>query len=206
LLSTLCFLCSCNTPEARLARLQHEFWEKFARQDFFEVRLKNEVLHWPLPPAAAASGQQKSLAESLQQEAKKIDKEGLSEAGQKQLAQLMEALDDCVAHAGASFFDPSRCVVSGQLQQFSDHPELPVLLEKIPAYYAQIEERWQIPEHRFVAKTVDASMTTLDVLHGLAKNSGSEGVSRTEAARSAIKDFIGLCQSAMLVPHPLNDL
>ena len=101
--------------------------------------------------------------------------------------------------AGAAFFDPSRCVVSGQLQQFSNHPELPIVLEKIPAYYAQIEQRWQIPEHRFVAKTVDASMSTLDMLHGLAKNSGVEGVARTEAARCAIKDFIGLCQSAILV-------
>jgi hypothetical protein len=107
-------------------------------------------------------------------------------------------LDDCVAHAGTPFFDPSGCDVSGQLKQFSDHPELPLLLEKIPAYYAQIELRWQIPDRRFVSKAVDGAQTALDLLHGLEKGSGKEVVARTGAARAAVKDFIGLCQSAML--------
>ncbi len=198
LLSALFYLCSCNTPEARLRRLQHDFWETFARQDYFEVRLKNEVLHWPLPPASGQSEEQKSLAESLQKEAKAIDKEGLSAAGQKQLAQLSAALDDCVANAGLAFFDPSRCVISGQLQQFSDHPELPLLLEKIPAYYAQIEQRWQIPDSRYVSSAVDASQTALDLLNGPEKSSGGGMVALKGAARLAIKDFIGLCQSALL--------
>jgi len=198
LLSILFYLCSCNTPEARLRRLQHDFWETYARQDFFEIRLKNEVLHWPLPPASVPSGQQKLLAEKLQKEASAIDKEGLSEAGKKQLAQLSAALDDCVAHAGAAFFDPSRCEVSRQLKQFSAHPELPLLMEKIPAYYAQIEQRWQIPDSRLVSKAVDASQNALDLLNGLEKSAGGEMVARTGAARAAIKDFIGLCQSALL--------
>jgi hypothetical protein len=198
LLSILFYLCSCNTPEARLLRLQHDFREKLARQDFFEIRLKNEVLLWPLPPASKQSEQQKLLAENLQKEAKAIDKEGLSETGQKQLTQLCAALDDCVAHAGAPFFDPSRCDVSGQLKQFSNHPELPLLLEKIPSYYAQIEQRWQIPDSRFISKAVDASQTALDLLHGLEKGSGKEVIARTGPAQAAVKDFIGLCQSALL--------
>ncbi|MBC7775006.1 MAG: hypothetical protein H7246_06155 [Phycisphaerae bacterium] len=198
LLPTLFFLLSCNSPEARFKRLQHDFWEKFAQQDFFEIKLKNEVLHLPLPPNSPPSEQQKSWAERLQKEANSIEKEELSGENQKQLIQLRAALEDCVAHAGGAFFDPSRCVVLKPLQQFSDHEELLLLLEKIPAYYAQIEQRWQTPDARFVLKAVTESQNTLDLLNGLEKKSGGEIVAQTGEARAAVKDFIGLCQSALL--------
>ncbi len=197
-LFALVFLYSCNTPEARLGRLQHDFWEKYAQQDFFEIKLKNEVLHLPLPPSSAPSEQQKLWAESLQKEANSIEKEQLSVVDQKQLAQLRSVLDDCVTHAGRTFFDPSRCVVLMHLQQFFDHPDLLLVLENIPAYYAQIEQRWQTPDARFVSKAVEESQTTLDLLNTLEKNSSGKIVARTGAARAAVKDFIGLCQSALL--------
>jgi hypothetical protein len=197
-LFALLFLFACNSPEARLERAQHDFWEKYAQHDFFEIKLKNEVLHLPLPPSSAPSEQQKSWAESLQKEVHSIEKEDLSEGSQKQLAQLCSALDDCVVHAGNAFFDPSRCVVLRHLQQFSEQPELSLLLEKIPDYYAQIEQRWQIPDARFVPKAVEESQTTLDLLNTFEKNSGGKIVAQTGVARAAVKDFIGLCQSAIL--------
>lgn len=192
----LLFLLSCNSPEARLERLQHDFWEKFAQQDFFEIKLKNEVLHLPLPPASKPSSEQKSWAEKLQQEARSIEKEKLSADQQKQLAQLCAALDDCVAHAGNPLFDPSRCAVTEQLQSYLEHPELPVLLEKIPVYYAQIEERWQTPDLRFVPTAVAKAQNALDLLHNHQKKSGN--ADHVLAAQAAFKDFIGLCQSAAL--------
>ena len=198
-LPVLLLLSACNTPEARLERLQHEFWEQFAQHDFFEIKLKNEVLHWPLPPAVTSPSQQKALAESLQNEANAIEINQLSEAGQKQLNQLRAALKDCVERAGNPMFDPTRCVVSESLKQFAKHPELPVLLEKIPPYYAQIEQQWQIPDARFVAKAVEESQNALDLLDEL-KSSSEEG--RLIQARGAVKDFIGLCQSAILASNP----
>ena len=197
-LFALLFLCSCNTPEARLERLQHDFWEKFARQDFFEIKLKNEVLHLPLPPSNAPSEQQKLWFESIQKEANSIDQQQLSTERQKQLLQLRAALDDCVAHAGSPFFDPNRCVFLKHLQQFSGHPELSLVLKNIPDYYAQIEQRWQIPDARFVAKAVMESQITLDLLNSMEKESSGGIAAQTGAARAAVKDFIGLCQSAIL--------
>jgi len=197
-LFALLFLFSCNTPEAKLERLQHDFWEKFARQDFFEIKLKNEVLHLPLPPSNAPSEQQKSWFESLQKEANSIEEQQLSTERQSQLVQIRAALDDCVAHTGSPFFDPNRCVFLKHLQRFSDHPELSLVLENIPDYYTQIEQRWQIPDGRFVSKAVLESQSTLDLLNSIERGSSGEIAALTGAAKAAIKDFIGLCQSAIL--------
>jgi hypothetical protein len=197
LILALLLLCSCNTPEARLARLQHDFWKKFARQNYYEIKLKNEVLHLPLPPPFESSGEQKLLAENLQKEARSIEKEKLGTAGKKQLTLLTTALDDCVLYAGNPLFDPSRCVIAGHLEERSKDPDLPLFLEKIPAYYAQIEQHWQVPDARFVSKAVAGSQTALDLLIMLEKKSGENGV-HTGAAQAAVKDFIGLCQSALL--------
>jgi len=199
LLLALIFLISCNSPEARLERLQHDFWEKFARQEFFEIKLKDEVLHLPLPPSSELPIAQKALVEKLHQEANSIEKEKLGDESQKQLAQLRLALGDCVAQAGNSLFDPSRYTFSMRLHQFSEHPDLPLFLEKIPAYYAQIEQRWQRPDIRFVQKAVDESQITLDLLEVLEQKSNGVLAERARTARAAVKDFIGLCQSALLL-------
>ncbi|GEM_PF-1053422 len=198
LLFALFFLISCNSPEARLRHLQHDFGEKFAQQDFFEIKLKDEVLHLPLPPSSEAPLAQKAALESLQKEANSIEKEKLGTENQKKLVQLRLALGDCVVQAGNSLFDPSRYTISTRLRQFSEHPELLLFLEKIPAYYTQIEQRWHRPDIRFVPKAVAESQITLDLLEALEKKSNGEIAARTAAARAAVKDFIGLCQSGIL--------
>ncbi|MFN0034257.1 MAG: hypothetical protein ACKVUS_04265 [Saprospiraceae bacterium] len=192
------FLISCNSPETRLDRLQHRFWEKFARQDFFEIRLENEVLHLPLPLAASPPEEQKTLALSLRKEAHSIEKEKLGTESQKQLAQLCAALDDLAASSGNPFFDPSRCAISQHLRQYSERAGLLLFLEKIPAYYAEVERRWQTPDGRFVPKAVAESQTALDLLNAVEEKSEGEISARARAARAAVKDFIGLCQSAFL--------
>ena len=200
LLLAFLFLISCHSPEARLAHLQHNFWEKFARQDFFEIKLQNETLYLPLPPSLEQTGHQKTLAAQLQKEANALEKDKLSLESQKQLLQLRAALADCVKQRerGSAFFDPSSCCISAKLKQFSEHPELSLLLEKIPAYYTQIEQRWQMPDHRFVSKAVQESQIALDLLKILGERSGGKMADQAEAAKVAVKDFIGLCQSALL--------
>lgn len=189
------FLLSCNNPEVRLKRLQREFREEFARQEYFEVRLKNEVINLPLPPIAPPSEQKKQLALGFQEAANSIDKEQLNEVHQKQLGQIRAALDDFVAQDGNSLFNPARCSMEAPLKKFSDHPELSVLIDSIPAYYALVWKRWQTPEVRFVSQAVDESKSALDLLHSAGERYGHSTVSQ---ARAAVKDFIGLCQSAWL--------
>lgn len=191
-------LFSCNSPEARLERLQHHFWDKLALHDYFEVKLKNEVLHWPLPPSFEVVGNQKEQVLILQTEAKAIEREKLTVNGQQQLDQMNAALDYCASLGEKSLFDPSRCCVGVWLRQFSGHPEFPVLLENIPMYYAQIEQRWQTPDVRFVEKAVHESQSALDLLKGLEENERGDMAVKAASAKAAIKDFIGLCQSALL--------
>lgn len=189
------FLLSCNNPEARLERLQHDFREEFARQEYFEVRLKNEVLNLPLPPIAPPTEQKKQLALGFQKEANSIERGSLNDLQQKQLVQICAALNDLVVRDGNSSFDPARYSMGESLKKFSDHPELPVLIDSIPAYYAQVWQRWQTPEVRFVSKAVEESQTALDLLHSAGEKYGSSTVSQ---AKASVKDFIGLCQSAWL--------
>lgn len=197
-LLALLSLVACNSPEKRLQRLQHDFWEKFARQDFFKIQLKNEVLHLPLPPAAQAVEQQKSLAVKLKKEADAINEEKLDVANRKQLAQLQAALGDYMMQDGTVFFDPSRCIVTDHLSLLADHPDLPVFLENVPVYYAQIEQSWQTPDVRYVEKAVDKAQITLDLLRELEGKSSGELISRIKPVQASVKDFIGLCQSARL--------
>lgn len=197
-LLALLSLLACNSPKTRLQRLQHEFWEKFARQDFFDIQLRNEVLHLPLPPAVQPAAQQKSLAAKLRKEAGAINKEKLTIENQKQLAQLQSALDDYTMEESIVFFDPARCIVTEQLALLANHPDLPVFLEKVPVYYAQIEQRWQTPDVRYVAKAVSDAQITLDLLHELEHKMIGAILHQNKAAQLAVKDFIGLCQSALL--------
>lgn len=198
LLFAALLLFSCNTPESRLRRLQHDFWENYARQDYFEIKLNKETLHWPLPPLPMPSNRQKSLAARLQEEAASIESEKMNLESRQKLAQIRAALDDCLAHEGNALFDPARFVLLDQWLQFSAHPELRGVLEKIPEYYAEVEQRWQMPDTSLVAKAVTESQKTLDWMNALEEKSGSELSMHLQAARAAIKDYIGMCQSALL--------
>ncbi|MFN0214026.1 MAG: hypothetical protein ACKVT2_07200 [Saprospiraceae bacterium] len=200
----LIFMFSCNSPDTRFRQLQLEVWQKFARHDFFEIHLKNEVLYMPLPPSIPLDSQRKSWVNSLQSEAQSIDLQSLSLENQKKMLQLRAVLQDFSESTDAAFFDPSNFVVLKHLQRFSDNPELTQLLDKIPAYYAQIEQNWRKPELRFVQKAVDQSQITLDFLDDLAKKSNGEIGANLAAARAAVKDFIGLCQSTHLQEREMN--
>lgn len=193
----LFWMFSCNSPEARLERLQHRFWDNFARHDYFEVKLKNEVLHWPLPPSPDVAGNRTALLLALQNEAKAIESEKLTEKGKHQLLQLNAALAQCALQGSKALFDPSRCCIVAGLQRFSDHSELSTILDSIPAYYQQIEQQWQSPNVKLVEKAVGESQVALDVLQSLEER----GEVETGPARAAVKDFIGLCQSAWLEAH-----
>lgn len=197
-LLALLFLFSCNSPEAQLDQLQHDFWKKLARQDFFEIQLENNVLRLPLPPATDQSERQKVLAAKLKKDAYSIEKEKLSTESQKHLAQICAALDDLSASSGNPLFNPSRCAIAEQLRENSTSPDLLFFLEKIPDYYAEVERCWQTPDARFVTKAVADSQTALDLLDGFEKNFEGKNLGQIQAARVAVKDFIGLCQSALL--------
>lgn len=185
-------LFSCNGPEDQLRRVQHEFWEHFARKDFFEVRLKNETLHWPLPPLGADAASRLDKAQVLEKTLAAIDSTLLNPEQQKQRSQLQAAIRDCVGRRGSTLFDPSRCDVLADLQRHESHPEWTIILQKVPEYYQEIEKRWQTPDAALVEPAVVHAQNTLDYLRSKAPDA------TVVAATGAIKDFIGLCWSGWL--------
>lgn len=185
-------LVSCNSPQDQLRRAQHEFWKHFARKDFFEVRLKNETLHWPLPPLVADSASRLVKAQALEQTLAAIDSKLLNPEQQKQRSQLQAAIRDYVERRGSTLFDPSRCNVLEDLQRLESHPEWPMILQKVPEYYQEIEKRWQIPDADLVEPAMARAQNSLDYLRTKAPDTAVVAASR------AIKDFIGLCWSGRL--------
>lgn len=192
LLVSALLLVQCNAPADRLQQVQHEFWENFARKDFFEVRLKKETLHWPLPPLSGDAASRLAKARELEETLAAIDSTQLKPEQQKQRSQLRAAVHDCVARQGSSLFDPTRCDVLADLQRLEKHPEWPVMLQKVPEYYQEIEKRWQTPDASLVEPAVSRAQNTLDFLRTKSPDTG------VIAASCAIKDFIGLCWSGWL--------
>jgi hypothetical protein len=192
LLAAALLLISCNAPADQLQRAQHEFWENFARKDFFEVRLKKETLHWPLPPQSGDAASRLTKARELEETLAAIDSMQLKPEQQKQRKQLLAAVHDCVTRQGGTLFDPSRCDVLEDLQRLEKHPEWPVILQKVPEYYQEIEKRWQTPDAALVEPAVSRAQNTLDYLRTKSPDTA------VEIATCAIKDFIGLCWSGWL--------
>ncbi len=192
ILGLILMLISCNRPDDQLRRAQHEFWEHFARKDFFEVRLQKEVLYWPLPPQVADAAARLAKAETLEKTLAVIDSTQLSPEKQKQLSQLRAAIRDGVLRRGFSLFDPSRCDVLPDLQRLEQHPEWSMVLQKVPEYYQEIEKRWQIPDAALVEPAVARAQNTLDYL----STKGPDAA--VDPARGAVKNFIGLCLSSWL--------
>lgn len=188
---------ACDTPQSRFESLQRDFWEKFARQDYFEIELEGRSVRLPLPPLSAQSAERKGIAESLRERAYSIENEKLSPENQIKLAQLRAALDEICQHPESGFFDPARCAIAQSLGDLSAS-QTSVFLEKIPTYYAEVERRWRVPEPRLAAKAVAESQAALDILKTLERDWAGEKPSAFESSRAAIKDFIGLCQSALL--------
>jgi len=198
-LFALLSLLSCNRAEDRFARLQHEFWEQFGRQDFYEIQLPAERLLLPLPPRGTRHGEQLTGAKKLLESAQGMPSEALSHQSQTRLLQIRSALEDLVHRSGGVFFDPSRCGLSSHLRRYAEQPECGVLLANIPAYYAEVERRWQMPDARFVPKAVDEALGALDLLTKIGGGTGEQSSGEAAAARWAVKDFIGLCQSSALL-------
>lgn len=189
---------SCNTPEARLEHLRHEFWENFARHDYFEIRLSEETLHLPLPPSGQEAESRKEKLTQLQQVAQALERETLNDAGRRQLSQISRALNDLTASGRGILFDPAHCVVSERLKNYAGRQDLTALLEKIPAYYAAVEARWINPESRMAAHAVEEAKLTLDLLKEWERSTPENRRDPLKQAQNAVKDFIGLCQSALL--------
>lgn len=186
------FFAACESSHEKISRLQSDFLMALEGGDFFEIPLGKEKLKLPLPPAPEMAAQRQKKIAALQGEAQGISTAGLSPEDQRRLTQLTAQLDEMVKRGGAVFFDPVRYDISGVLQE--NVPKggnfTRILLEKIPAYYAEIERRWQSTTPARADQAANKSVKSLELLEKM----GSEA----DAARLSVKDFIGHCHSEVL--------
>lgn len=183
------FFAACESSQDKIFRLQSETLATLLVSDSFEIKTKSQTFKLVLPPAPenAALRAQRILAIRL--EANSFDLESLSADEQQRLRDLNAILAALVHDGGGSAFDPTKCVVADLLKDNSNGNTTKILLQKIPEYYAEVERRW-IPPNKARAQTAaQQSLQSLDILHEM----GDEAY----LARLAVKDFIGMCQSAV---------
>ena len=191
------FLFACNTPTKRLTNLQHEFLHKLANQDYFEIKTDKETYFLPLP-SAQYQPDQRAAAELLQEEANALTQMALSADQRQQLDIIHRALSDFLSASSDAFGDPGRFVVSDLLQKAQKQRDGNFILEKIPEYYRELENRWQVPSVPKASRAMEKARLSLEVLRTMEEKAGGKASEQIVRAQYALKDFIGLCQSAQL--------
>jgi len=182
------FLMSCESPEEKISRLQSQTLAALGVGDSFEIKTKSQTFKLALPPAPEKAEQCAKQILAIRQEANMLDIESLSAADQQRLRGLNAILVALVQGGDGSAFDPTKCVVADLLKGNFKDSTTKILLEKIPEYYAEVERRWQPPNKLRAQSAAQQSLQALDMLHEMGADA--------DQAKLAVKDFIGMCQSA----------
>ena len=140
-------------------------------------------------------------ADKLQEWIQKIDPQALEVTDRQRLEVLGRAVNDLVLH-GVSIPSDQVCTqIADPFQQVLkyNNPELTQrFLEQLPAYFTEMEQRWQSPASHKIPEVILEATTALDALQQLEQQSPDAWKNNFTAARMALKDYIGLCQSALL--------
>ena len=173
-----------------------------------KVPVQNAQFQLPLPPPLEVQAEQKSRAQQLLTKAAQIDSLVLRPAERRQLRQYRQVLTDLSADSKGWPLDPLAYTLTEPLQRCLAEPDgesLAVLLEKIPGYYAEVEQRWGRPNPKNLDPAVNQCLAVLDQLETLEKDLGKYPPAvqmRLQAAlpsaRAAIKNYLGQCRSGLL--------
>jgi hypothetical protein len=204
----LCALASCSSPDQQFERLKQEFITEHPKQDLFENGLEKTGIRLPLPPSPEGLSALKTFVETCKSRAYEIDLAKLSPENQLGLKRFRAALDSLGAQRSSAGIDPQDYTLAERIKALSSEKKaehLLRLLEKIPAYYENVYQRWSAPEQNRIKAAVASSMLALDELdklehenNWLPANVRPNIQQALPPARSAIRDYIGLCLSGHL--------
>lgn len=203
----LCALASCSSPDQQFERLKQQFITEHPRQDLFENGLEKTGIRLPLPPSPEGLSALKTFVETCKSKAYEIDLAKLSPENQLGLKRFRAALDSLGAQRSSAGIDPQDYTMAERIKALSGEKKaepLLRLLEKIPAYYESVYQRWSAPEPGRIKTAVASSMLALDELDKLEQGNWLPADIRANLqqalppARSAIRDYIGLCLSGHL--------
>lgn len=190
----LLFACaSCESPEERISRLQSELLKALGERDYFEIDLEKQKIRLPLPPSPELAEARKTRISELKKEADAFQRESLSDKARERLELLTAQLNEVVKRGAGAFFDPVKCVLSAEIcdKLRKTGPESDEMLQRLPAYYIEVERRWQIPDRARAQLAAEQSLLVLDQLESAGKH--------TLPVRLSVKDYIGLCRSSLLL-------
>jgi hypothetical protein len=200
---------ACQTPADSMHSMQLEFFRARPPAAVFIVTAENDTLQLPLPPPAGQAEALQQLAETFRPRAAAFDTTGLEAAEQAEWRRFQQFLDS-LAVGPPPANHPARYALDDLLRHFvgrdraGRHPGLAVaLVEQLPNYYEKVEANWQVPDTSAAAEATRRALISLELLDRLAVDATAYSIGYREriqkalpAARYAIKDFIGLCESA----------
>ncbi len=205
----LLFLCSaCTAPQQQLQQLEAEMLDLLGPAAGWQIPTHDGSIWLPLPPPAEAQTEQQTKAQELLTSLAKIDTSALPSAQRVQWQQYHRALTD-LADANVGWpLDPATYTLTEPLQRCLAEPDgesLVLLLEKMPGYYAEIEQRWRSTHRHHYALAVQKCLDTLDTLRKLEQHSGKYPgdiqvrlQQSLPLAQAALKNYLGLCRSLLL--------
>ncbi len=174
----------------------------------WKVPTQSGTIWLPLPPPAEVQTEQQIQAQKLLASAAKMDTLALVPEQRAQLQQYRQALADMTDVSAGWPLNPMAYTLFEPLQRCLAEPDgesLALLLERIPAYYAEVEQRWRSTHQHHYAPAVQQCLITLDTLKALEKTMEKYPADMQARLRDAIplaevgwKNYMGQCRSLVL--------
>lgn len=197
----LLLVAGCRSDTDRLRDAEHQFLKIVALPEKRPVIAGKDTLFLPVLPAPEAAERSKAEAAELQKNLQIIAAEKLDTPDRRRLKALGNAVDDLVRNGVATPVDQVCAQVAAPFHEVlkRGNPELTErFLIHLPVYFAEMEQRWQAPVLHKIPETIQQAESAFDVLRHLEQESSIDMKDEFTSARFALKDYIGLCQSAHL--------
>lgn len=206
------FLTSCTFSSREWQQLQRDFLDRYPHADAFLVPTEHDTLKLPLPPDPAKAEHWPVHAEALRRRAYALDSTRLTESEKAQWKQLKAALDAESRRTNAGN-DTLPYLLDDLLRHFVGrdqvvrHPALlTALVEQMPAYYAQVQQRLQTPDPWADTTHFERAAAMVEQLQQLENNLPHYSIGYRERlqralpkARAALKDYFGWRQSGAVM-------
>ena len=198
---SLFLLAACQSDADRLREGERRFLKILAHAEKIALTAGRDTLFLPMLPSRDEALLSKTDATALQIYLQKIDKQALGAPDIKRLDALSRATSDLATQGVAvsmEQFGRQMTAPFARALQLEKPPRTQKLVEYLPEYVSQIEQRW--PEGSVVARReiVQAASESYDLLQKLQRGASPDQEMKFQAARRAWKDYIGLCQSGYL--------
>ncbi len=194
-------IAGCQSATDQLREAEHRFLEIVAMPAPVQLAVGTDTLFLAVLPAPEAAGEAQAAATQLQVRIQKIDLQALETPDQQRLEILRQATADLVLNGVSVPVDQVCSQIADPFQQALQYnnPELTSrFLEHIPVYFTEMEQRWHAPAPHKIQAAISKADAAFDTLYQLEQQSPASLKNKFTTARFALKDYIGLCQSALL--------